>query len=118
MLKGCIKRTRELKLISIACADTPENAHEIVKMNPDYIAIEPPELIGGTVSVSKAKPEVITKTIDAVKRIKDIPVLCGAGIHTNDDVKIALKLGADGVLISSGFVLAKNPEKMLMELMS
>ncbi|MBW3022832.1 triose-phosphate isomerase [Candidatus Woesearchaeota archaeon] len=113
VLKKTIKICRQNKLIVVACASTPAEAEKISKLKPDYIAIEPPSLIAGKVSVSKAKPEVITKT---VRRIKKIPVLCGAGIHTREDVKIAFKLGAKGILVASGVVKAKNKEKELKEL--
>jgi triosephosphate isomerase len=43
--------------------------------------------------------------------------LVGAGIHTGEDVKTALKLGASGFAISSAIVNAKNPGKKLKELL-
>ena len=33
------------------------------------IAVEPPELIGGDISVSTAKPEIISDTVEVVKKI-------------------------------------------------
>ncbi|MBD3303718.1 triose-phosphate isomerase, partial [Candidatus Woesearchaeota archaeon] len=79
---------------------------------PDFIAIEPKELIGGKISVSKARPELIRETVKAVKT----KVLCGAGINTRQDVKTALKLGAKGVLVASAVAKAKNPGKALKAL--
>jgi len=113
VLKKTIKACRENRLVVVACASTPEEAEKIAKLKPDYIAIEPPELIAGKISVSEAKPQVITNTL---KKVKKIPVLCGAGIHTREDVKKAFELGARGILIASGVVLAKNREKELNEL--
>ena len=113
VLKSAIKICRENKLIVVACASTPAEAEKISRLKPDYIAVEPPELIAGKVSVSEAKPEVITGTL---KRVKKIPVLCGAGIHTRNDVKTAFKLGAKGILVASGVVKARNKEKELGEL--
>ncbi|HSU73030.1 MAG TPA: triose-phosphate isomerase [Candidatus Binatia bacterium] len=109
---AAVKQCRAFDLDVIACADTPANAKEIAKAKPAFIAIEPPELIGGKISVSAARPEVITHTTSAVR----IPVLCGAGIHTRQDVAKAIELGAVGVLVASGVVLAKNPEAVLKEL--
>lgn len=102
-------------LIVVVCADTPQEAAKIATLHPDYIAIEPPELIGRKISVATAKPEIITKTIKAVSSYK-IPVLCGAGVHEQNDVRIALNLGCVGVLVASGVVLAKNPKKVLEDL--
>jgi triosephosphate isomerase (TIM) len=115
-LEKSVNRAKRSKLISIVCADTPNWAENVAKLNPDYIAIEPPELIGGNISVSTARPEIITETIEKVRRIKKISVLCGAGIKTKEDCAIAKKLGASGILVSSGIVLSKNPEKELMKM--
>ena len=52
----CVARCKELGLVTVCCADTPLKAGQIAKFLPDFIAIEPPELIGGKVSVSTAKP--------------------------------------------------------------
>ncbi len=109
-----VKKTKELDLKSIVCADNKEGVvalnylSNFEKLKIDYIAYEPPELIGGNVSVSKAKPEIIgqlTKEIDNL--------LVGAGIKTKEDVKKALELGAKGILVASGVVKAENPYKVL-----
>ena len=86
-------------------------------MNPDMIAIEPPELIGSGIPVSKANPEVVEGTVREVRKInKDVIILCGAGISKGEDVKSALELGASGVLLASGVVKAKNVEDSIREL--
>lgn len=112
-----IKRCQNLKLKVLVCSDSFEEAKEIVAFKPDLLAYEPPELIGSPpnrgASVSTAKPEVIKSF---VTEIKNIPVLVGAGIHSRQDVKMGLKLGAIGILVSSDVVLAQNPEKELLDL--
>ena len=55
-----------LQMVSIVCVRTPEEAGTIANFNPDFIAIEPPELIGSGKVVSKENPSVVTKSIDAV----------------------------------------------------
>ena len=109
---AAVKQCAKFDLDVIACADTPQAAKEISVARPAFIAIEPPELIGGTISVSAARPEVITETTRNVR----IPVLCGAGIHTRQDVAKAIELGTVGVLVASGVVLSKDPEAVLKEL--
>jgi len=111
-----IKRASHVSLVTIVCADTPVKAEKIAKMKPDFIAVEPPELIGGDISVSEAKPEVITKSVHDVKEKHGIKLLVGAGIKTREDVAKAMELGADGVLIASGIDLAKDHEQALREL--
>jgi triosephosphate isomerase len=80
------------------------------------LAVEPPELIGTGVPVSKAKPEVVSGTVELVKEINsDMVVLCGAGITRGEDVAAALRLGTEGVLVASGVVKAKDPYRVLLE---
>ncbi|KON34026.1 MAG: triosephosphate isomerase [miscellaneous Crenarchaeota group-6 archaeon AD8-1] len=83
-------------------------------LNPDIVSIEPPELIGTGVAVSKAKPEIVTNTINIVHKINNKPIiLCGAGISKPEDVAVAIKLGTKGILVASAIVKAKNPYDLL-----
>lgn len=116
-LKRSVERCREVGMSIVVCADTPERAGEVASLKPDYIAIEPPELIGGSVSVSKARPEVITESIKKVASVGEIPVLCGAGVKDKEDVRKAMELGAKGILVASGVVKAKRPEEAIKDLL-
>jgi triosephosphate isomerase len=81
------------------------------------VAIEPPELIGSGNPVSKANPDIVSGSVEAVKAINPhVKVLCGAGISTGDDVAAALELGAVGVLLASGVIRAKDPKAALFDL--
>ncbi len=112
-----VPRCRELGLEVIACADDVVEAETLAKLSPEYIAIEPPELIGGDVSVTTANPEIITKAVDRIRAANPkVTVLCGAGVKTRKDVARALELGTSGVLLASGVVKAKDPEKALRDL--
>lgn len=108
----CIKKLRKLKMKSVVCVKDLREAKKIASLKPDYIAYEPPSLIGGDISVSKAKPDIIKKVVDAV----NIPVLVGAGVHDRDDHQKAIELGAKGILVSSAIVKAKDQEKAIREL--
>ncbi|RMD57771.1 triose-phosphate isomerase [Candidatus Woesearchaeota archaeon] len=112
-IEELVKMFKKLGLISIVCAGSARAESRLLGFSPDLLAIEPPELIGGKVSVSKARPDLIEKS---VKRAGSVPVLCGAGVHTEKDVSAALKLGARGVLVASGVVKARNPEQALQSL--
>ena len=103
-LKNTLARCRELNIESVVCAQSPEECRELSKLEPDYIAFEPPELIGGDVSVSTHEPKVIKDAVEKSER----PVLAGAGIKTREDVEKCIELGCEGVLVASGVV--KNPE--------
>jgi len=111
-LKKTIKRCKETGLKTMVFAKDLREAKKIKRWKPDYIIIEPPELVAGKKSVSKAKPELIEK-ISKKLRSK---FLVGAGIKTNEDVKIAMKLGASGIAVSSAITKAKNPSKKIKEL--
>lgn len=111
-----IKITRKLGLISLVCANNQTVSAAVAALDPDMIAVEPPELIGGDVSVSKAKPEVVIDTVKLVRNINPrVIVLCGAGINSGKDVAMALKLGTQGVLVASSVVKAKDPYTVLRE---
>jgi triosephosphate isomerase (TIM) len=118
ILKQVIAMCKQKKFTVIACASSLGEVKKISAMNPDYIAYEPPELIGGDISVCEANPTVIVKAAEIVKTIsKKTKLLCGAGIHDQKDVGQALVLGASGVLIGHAVPQAKNPKKFLEELL-
>lgn len=116
-----IKRIVKLPNYQIAnfktmiCCHTLGQAEKLAKLKPDYLAYEPPELIGGDLSVSEAKPFVIERI---VKKLPDIKIMVGAGIKTGKDVKRSLELGAKGILVSSAVVLAKDQKLVLEDLVN
>ena len=111
-----VSKLRDLKMISILCVKDVLEVKKYVKLNPDYIAIEPPELIGSGKAVSKEKPELIVKAVNAVKNAKNnTQLLCGAGIISGEDVSKAAELGSNGILVASGIIKAKSWEKMISE---
>ena len=118
-IESSVKRMASLDLETIVCAATPFDCSKVAKFNPSFIAVEPPELIGSGISVSNAKPEVVTKSLEVVKKISPkTTFLCGAGVSNKTDVSNALKLGSEGVLLASAFVKAKDPKEFLRDLCS
>ncbi len=118
-IKRCVDKCRKLRLISVVCAKDSKESGILARFRPDFIAIEPPELIGGKTSVSTARPQIIKDSVSAVRKSsRKTKVLCGAGIHTKEDVKKAIELGAKGVLVASGIIKAKNIEKALRDIAS
>jgi triosephosphate isomerase len=106
-------------LRSIVCADTTESSVDIARIMPDMIAIEPPELIGTGVSVSKARPELITESLKQIRKVnRSVRVLCGAGVTTAEDVSKALELGSEGILVASGVIKNKDPRMVLQTMAS
>jgi len=113
VLQLAIERAKELGLTTIVCAHEPEEGAQYLDFDPDYIAVEPPELIGGDISISSAKPEIIEH---AEKLIGSKKLIVGAGVKTGEDVRIALAMGAKGVLLASGVTKAEDPKAVLMDL--
>ena len=114
-----IKMCKEHNIESCVCTNNIETSKAVALLSPDAVAVEPPELIGTGIPVSQAQPEVVEDTVNEVKAInKNIKVLCGAGITTGEDMKAAMDLGADGVLLASGIIKAESPKNALLDLVS
>ena len=106
-IQKIINRT---KLETLVCAETPEEAAAVSLLKPTMIAVEPPELIGTGIPVSKAKPEIITKTVQLVKQYNtEATILTGAGISAPEDAVKAIQLGTQGVLVASAIMKAEDP---------
>ncbi len=116
-IEKTINRCKELGLSTVLCTADLESSEKGSHLNPDMIAVEPPELIGGDISVSTAKPEIISDTVEIVKEINsEISVLCGAGVKNQEDVSKAITLGSEGILLASGVVKSSEPRKVLLDL--
>ncbi len=116
-IEAVVSRAKELGLCTVVCTSSVATSRACAVFEPDFIAVEPPELIGTGIPVSKAEPEVVRRSVEAVKEISPgTRVLCGAGISTGEDVRAALELGAEGVLLASGVVKAERPEEVLLSL--
>ncbi len=115
----CITRAKELNLDHIVCSNNVSTSKAIAAFSPNFIAVEPPELIGGDISVTTADPDIVSNSVKAVKSIsKNVKVLCGAGVKNGEDVSKAIELGSDGVLLASGIVKAKDKESVIRNLAS
>ena len=102
-----------------ACAADIEEARALAALEPDFVAVEPPELIGGDVSVTSADPEIVSGTAQAVKDVSEaVGILCGAGVKTGSDVSKAIGLGTSGVLLASGVTKSDDPNSSLEDLVS
>src|SRR5205807_10657988 len=97
-------------LATLVCTDTPGVSAAVASLNPDIIAIEPPDRIATGVAVSKARPELITNAIKRIRSVNSsVDILCGAGVSTAGDVGKPRELGTQGVRVSSS--VAKRPNR-------
>ena len=118
-IKNLIKRLKRLRLQTVLCVKNVNELKKYLKLNPTFIAIEPPELIGTGKAISTERPQLITKAVDGVKSARNsTKLLCGAGIVSGKDVARAKELGSKGILVASGIVKAKNWEKVIDEFSS
>ena len=113
----CPTRAKGLSLDTLVCTNNVATSKAVSTFSPMMIAVEPPELIGGDISVTTADPGIVSSTVQAVRGLnKTVKILCGAGVKNGRDVAKAIELGADGVLLASGVVKAKNKEEVLRDL--
>jgi len=115
-IEKLVLKLKELKMISIVCVKDIAEVKKYVKLNPNFIAIEPPELIGSGKAISKEKPDLIVKAADIVNNSKNkTKLLCGAGIVSGEDVAKAIELGSRGILVASGIIKAKDWNRIISE---
>jgi triosephosphate isomerase (TIM) len=115
-IEKLVLKLKELKMISIVCVKDVAEIKKYLKINPDFIAIEPPELIGSGKAISTEKPDLIQKAASIVNNSKNkTKLLCGAGIVSGEDVAKSIELGSKGILVASGIVKAKNWNKIISE---
>lgn len=106
-------------MVSCVCSNNIATTSAVASLKPDFVAIEPPELIGGSISVAEANPDIITGSVQAALKVNpDVRVLTGAGIHSGKCVKTAIELGTSGVLLASSVVKAEDPATVLRDLVS
>ncbi len=118
-ISNLVRRLKSLKMTSIVCARTPDEVAEVAKFDPDFVAIEPPELIGSGKAISKEAPQIISSSLTAVSDNSDLArMVCGAGIVDKSDVTKALELGASGILVASGIIKSGAWEEKISELAS
>ena len=112
---AAVERVRQVGLMSIVCANSFMEATMLAQLTPDVIVVEPAELIGTGVTSDEA---LVKASTEAVKRVNpEIQVLQGAGISTPEDVYRTIYAGADATGSSSAICKAKNPGKMLREML-
>lgn len=111
-VKKILDKAKEYGLQNVVIAFDVDTVIRYDSWNPDYISYEREDAIGTGVSMVTKEKDNIKKLLSVLKR----PLIIGAGIATGEDVKEAVEIGAVGVIMASRFVLDKNPEAKLREL--
>lgn len=113
-IEASVNAAKSQGLQTIVCAQDPDECEKYSRLNPDYIAYEPPELIGGETPVSEARPGLIEEAVE--RTVEGVETLTGAGIKSREDVEKSIELGCEGVLVASGVIKAKNIYKEVKDL--
>jgi len=116
-IEELLPRLKSLGLAVCLCARSIGEAAVMARLGTEYLAVEPPGLIGSGIAVSKAKPGIVRDTVSAARRARYRgKVLCGAGIVEGEDVRRAVELGADGILVASSVVKNRDWQGKIREL--
>lgn len=113
-IRKAIQRADEVGLATMACADSIKEAEAIALFEPNIIVAEPSELIGTGQTSDEAYVKATTSAIKGVN--PNIQVLQAAGISNGEDVYRVIKAGADATGTTSGIMKAKEPLRMLDEM--
>lgn len=118
-IEHVVDRLRGCGLDSVVCTNNAAVSRAAAAIHPTFVAVEPPELIGGDISVTTADPGIVSRSVDLVKSVApNVGVLCGAGVKTGTDVAKAIELGTEGVLLASGVALADDVGAVARDLAS
>lgn len=118
-IEASVRACERNGLRSVVCTNNIMTSAAAAALGPNFVAIEPPELIGSGISVAKADPGIIKGSVEAIRRVNDsVRILTGAGIQSGECVRIATELGTDGVLLASSVVKAADPGVVLRDLVS
>lgn len=118
VLVSSVKRAKEVGLKTLVFAKDIEAVKKNLVLKPDFLSYEPPAFVGSTtMSVSQATPEVIA---EAAQLCADaaIPLIVGAGVHSTEDVSVAIKQGAAGVAVATDIVKSADPKESLLKLLA
>ncbi|EQD42825.1 triosephosphate isomerase [mine drainage metagenome] len=117
VVERAIAKARNMEFDLVVCAENLDEVSHFAQSGAPIVAYEPPELIGGNISVSSEKPDIIEKAANICEK-SDALLIVGAGIKTGRDIFTSLKLGAVGGLVASGVVLASNPADAITSLIN
>jgi triosephosphate isomerase (TIM) len=119
-IEKVVTNLRKIRMVSVVCARDNNEVANLSKFSPDFIAIEPPDLIGSGMAVSKVRPDVITSSRRSLDDNKpsnsNTKLLCGAGIVEGVDARLAIEMGAEGILVASGVIKAVDWASKIEEL--
>ena len=113
-LSACVKRAKELDMITVVCADSTMEAAAVACLDPDIVLAEPTDLIG---TGKTADDSYVTETVAALNKVNpNVLVMIASGVVTADDCYNVVRLGADGTGATSGILNAPSPAVRVQEM--
>ena len=113
-LAAAMKRAKELDLITIICADTPEECAAVAQFAPDVMIIEP---VSGIGTGHASSDDYMNATNAAVRAVNpDIFILQAAGISTGEDVYRSILNGSHASGGTSGILKAPDRRAKIIEM--
>ncbi|MCH8520169.1 MAG: triose-phosphate isomerase [Nanoarchaeota archaeon] len=108
---------QELHLTTCICVRDNQRLEKLKSHNiVGLVALEPPELIGGNISVTSANPNIIKDAVTIIQN-SQLELLVGAGIKSKEDVSKAVELGACGILVASGVIKVEDKKATILDLL-
>jgi triosephosphate isomerase len=65
--------------------------------------------------VAQGHPDIVLKAVEIAK-MKGIPLIVGAGIHSQEDVRKSVQMGATGIAVATYVVKSSDPRKSILGL--
>ena len=113
-LSACVKRAKELDMITVVCADSTMEAAAVACLDPDIVLAEPTDLIG---TGKTADDSYVMETVEALHKVNpNVLVMIASGVVTADDCYNVVRLGADGTGATSGILNAPSPAVRVQEM--
>ncbi|MEG2189557.1 MAG: triose-phosphate isomerase, partial [Christensenella sp.] len=111
-----ILRARELKMMTIVCADSIPETKAVASLGPDLMVTEPAELIA---TKCAADISYVKTSVDTIMSIdSNIGILVGGGINCGKDVYDVIAAGADATGSSSAIATAHDPKVIVEEMLN
>ena len=114
-IQKVLEITRHYQMTSCLAVPDVETAQKFATLQPDMLAFEPPQLISTGTSLVDSDPAAAKQFVDTLQN-SAIKLVLGAGIADARDIQTAKQLGYQGILLSSAFVKATDPQAFLQEM--
>jgi triosephosphate isomerase len=115
-LEQGIRRGKEQGLLTMVCADDPDQAAAMAVFSPDIIVVESPAQIGGESRSAEDNALIAEINRRILSIAPEVKILHAAGIKGPRDVYNIIAAGSEGSGSSSAIALAEDPFRMFHDM--